>query len=242
MPPILRHPANLILIAANLVPLAGVLLWGWDAFVLLMLYWLETAIIAFWTIVRIATLPAGALGDFKLEGTDKKSFSPFGMAAFFTVHAGIFMAVHFLFLWTLFSDDWSQRIHGVRDFIVLMVIGTGLWVPLLALFIGRGALMLFDAMRPRLLRLFGIVPHDKPETSPLSPGEMLIFGLYLRVFVMQITIIVGTWFALLFGSAGALALLVVVKTAIDLSLQRLIAHVHDSMVKAKAEAAKQSQA
>src|SRR5262245_21233935 len=48
----LLQPAPLILLAANLVPLVGVLVCDWDAFVLLMLYWLETAVIAFWTILR----------------------------------------------------------------------------------------------------------------------------------------------------------------------------------------------
>jgi hypothetical protein len=43
----LLRPSVLILVAANLVPLVGVIFWGWDAFVLLMLYWLETAVIAF---------------------------------------------------------------------------------------------------------------------------------------------------------------------------------------------------
>ena len=239
---ILRHPASLILIAANLVPLVGVIFWGWDAFVLLMLYWLETAIIAFWTILRIASMPTDALGDISLKGSDKKPFSALGMAAFFTLHAGIFMVVHFLFLWEMFSDDWSRRIHGLRDFINLMVIGTGLWVPLLALFIGRGALMLFDAARPRLLRWFGIVPHDRPEHAPLSPGESLLFGLYLRIVVMQVTIIIGAWFAMIFGNAGALAFLIVVKTAVDLSLQRVISDVHEAWQKAKAEEAGKSQA
>jgi Family of unknown function (DUF6498) len=48
------------------VPVAGEsALWHWDAFILLMLYWLETAIVAFWTIVRIATMPRDALGSIK---------------------------------------------------------------------------------------------------------------------------------------------------------------------------------
>jgi len=58
----LLHPSTLILLGANLLPLAGVLFWSWDAFVLLMLYWLETAVIGFWTIVRVATAPRGSLG------------------------------------------------------------------------------------------------------------------------------------------------------------------------------------
>ena len=48
------HPATALLLLANLYPLLGVMLWGWDAFLLLMLYWMETVIVAFWTVVRVA--------------------------------------------------------------------------------------------------------------------------------------------------------------------------------------------
>jgi hypothetical protein len=238
--PRLLQPGSLILLGANLVPLVGVIFWGWDAFVLLMLYWLETAIIAFWTIVRIATLAPGTLGDLKFSD-GKRTTSSLGMAAFFTLHSGIFMMVHFLFLWELFSGDWPQRIHGVRAFLDQMVIGTGLWVPLLVLFGARGALMLFDAMRPQILRWFNIAPR-KPESPMLSAGESLLFGLYLRIFVMQFTIIIGAWFALLFGDSGALVILIVVKTAVDVCFQIIAQHVHTTMQMAKSEPAATPQA
>jgi Family of unknown function (DUF6498) len=147
----LLRPSVLILVAANLVPLVGVI-WGWDAFVLLMLYWLETAVIAFWTIVRIATLPRDALGKIRYEGSDKTP-SPLGLAAFFTLHAGIFMGVHFLFLWELFAGPWARKIHGPRDFVDQVIVATGLWVPLIALFVGRGLLMMFEIAAPSTLRL-----------------------------------------------------------------------------------------
>ena len=36
----------------NLTPLYGVLYWQWDTFQLLMLYWMETVVLAFWTLMR----------------------------------------------------------------------------------------------------------------------------------------------------------------------------------------------
>src|SRR5947208_3035320 len=95
----LLKPPALILLGTNLVPVIGVVAWEWDAFVLLMLYWLETAVIAFWTIVGIATLPRAALEEFQITNTTswkpQAASSPVGLAAFFTLHSGIFMGVHF---------------------------------------------------------------------------------------------------------------------------------------------------
>jgi Family of unknown function (DUF6498) len=215
----LTKPSALALLAANLTPLVGVVFWGWDAFVLLMLYWLETAVIAFWTIVRIALTPRNALGDIHFEGADKPA-APLAVAAFFTLHAGIFMGVHFMFLWELFSGNWSKRIHGVGDFVDQMVVGTGLWLPLLVLFAVRGALMMFATLEPSLRRLFKLAPR-RPDKNPLrlGPAETVLFGLYVRIFVMQLTIILGAWFAILMGTAGAYVFLIAVKTAIDIALQ-----------------------
>src|SRR5215510_13515421 len=111
----LLHPSTLLLVAVDAVPALGVVFWRWDAFVLLMLYWMDSAIIGFWTIARIAALPSAPMG--RLFGDDRPAArSPLGVAAFFVLHSGIVMGVHLLFLWAVFAGDWSGRIHGVRDF------------------------------------------------------------------------------------------------------------------------------
>jgi hypothetical protein len=214
----LLYPSTLILLAANMFPLVGVLAWGWDAFVLLVLYWLETAVIAFWTIVRIATTPRDSLGDIKFNGSDKPG-APLGLALFFTVHAGIFMAVHFLFLWTLFSGGWARKIHSPGEFFDQIVIGTGLWLPLVVLFLVRGWLIMFERFEPGLRRTFRIAPRRPAPASLLTSTESSLFGLYARIFIMQFTILLGAWVALLVGAAGAYALLVLLKTALDVAFQ-----------------------
>ena len=228
-------PSTLILLAANLVPLVGVFMWGWDAFVLLVLYWLETAVIAFWTVVRIATMSRESLGDLNFEGADKtKPASPIALAAFFTVHAGIFMAVHFMFLWELFAGGWARKIHGPRQFVDELVIGTGLWVPLLVLFVVRGGLIMFETAEPYLRGAFRLAPKQTDKSAAmLSPSETVLFGLYTRIFVMQFTIILGAWFALLLGTAAAYAFLVAVKTGIDIAFQVCGDAIHAAWLKAK---------
>jgi hypothetical protein len=234
----LLRPSILILIAANLLPLVGVMFWHWDGFVLLMLYWLETAVIAFWTVVRLAFMPRTAVGDMHFEGSDKPA-TPVALALFFTVHAGIFMLVHFFFLWELFSNERPRNIHNVHEFVSQLIVATGLWVPLGALFIARGALTLFAVMQPVLLRLFRIKHPAAAESEiSLNPAEAMLFGLYLRIFVMQATLILGVWFILLTGSSGAYVFLIALKTSIDVAFELRPNLLGDAVRRAKAKAAR----
>ena len=52
---------------------------------------------------------------------------------------------------------------------------------------------------------------------------------------MQVTIIIGAWFAMLVGNAGALVFLIAVKTAVDLSFQIIAERFHAAWIKAKAD-------
>jgi hypothetical protein len=47
----------------------------------------------------------------------------------------------------------------------------------------------------------------------------VLFGLYVRIFIMQVTIILGGWFALMVGTIGAYVFLIALKTAIDVAFQ-----------------------
>ena len=55
---------------------------------------------------------------------------------------------------------------------------------------------------------------------------------------MQLTILLGAWFALAVGTAGALVLLVLLKIAVDLGFEAIAEHVHSAWAKAKAESRK----
>jgi hypothetical protein len=65
----------------------------------------------------------------------------------------------------------------------------------------------------------------------------VLFGLYIRIVVMQVTIILGAWFAMLIGTAGALVFLIAIKTAVDLSFQIVAERFHAAWVEAKQKAA-----
>jgi hypothetical protein len=147
--------------------------------------------------------------------------------------------MHFMFLWTLFAGAWARRIHGPRDFAIQIVVDSGLWLPLLLLFLMRGLLLLLDLFEPALRRLFRLAP-PRPAQTTLSPTESVLFGLYGRIVVMQLTIILGGWFALMVGTAGAYVLLIALKTALDVAFTVFPAAIEAKWRKAKADA-RQSQ-
>jgi hypothetical protein len=211
------HPGIPILLVANLYPLIGVVLWGWDAFLLLILYWMETVIVAFWTIVQIAQFPPGAAGALEASG-GRKVTAPLAIAGFFTLHAGIFISVHLVFLWTLFSGDWSKRTSGLFAFFRHAIGTEGLWVPLLFLFVARGAFVLIGLLPNRMLPW---QRRDEALSRHAAETKMngLLVGLYGRIVVMQVAIIFGGWFAMAIGSMAPLILLILGKTAADLLLQ-----------------------
>ena len=49
----LRTPAVTSLVLANLIPLAGTLFFGWSSGVIMVLYWFETAVIGFYSILKL---------------------------------------------------------------------------------------------------------------------------------------------------------------------------------------------
>lgn len=91
----------IVLIAANLFSIIGILLWDWNAAALLLVYWFESAIIGFFNILKM-----GFVEIRRFSG--RKSFA---RIPFFIVHYGIFMFAHLMvILWFVLA---SQSIRGI---------------------------------------------------------------------------------------------------------------------------------
>lgn len=212
--------ARVVIFAANLLPLAGVWFWGWDAFQVLMLYWAETVIVALWTLARIATMPDPG-GD---DGLGRIVINA-GKTAFFTLHAGIFISVHLVFLLTLFSGDWDGRIHGPIAFVDALYIQSGAWAALLLAFLAGLIGFVTAAPQPTVVtwlykrigvqRVAAAVRKAEPDADPLNP---VISGLYTRIIVMQFGIIFGAWLSEAFGSRAPLVIVIVLKSLIELGV------------------------
>lgn len=205
LPSRLAEPALLALLAANLLPLAFVAAGLASAAELLLTYWLENLIVAFYAILRMAT----ARGD-PQSGPGRRAV----FILFFIVHFGMFCAAHFAALRHfalsrsdllpldphLFLDHDLRAAfpspapwQGVPDAFALLVA---------ALFVSHGV----SFVRNFLQR--GELFHARPAEEMHRP--------YRRMIPLHIATLAGGTFVLSQSSAGAvLALLVVVKTVVD---------------------------
>jgi hypothetical protein len=211
--------ATVATLVGNLIPLYGVLYWDWDTFQLLMLYWMETAIIAFWTIRRLAKLPQDQLGTMKINGVEKPATTRM-MVGFFSMHAGAFIFGHLLFLCVLFSGDWFKRVH-TGGIVSELVTTNGVWIALALLFVGSWISFLIDIKPDYVVRIERWLQPNRfvPQAEPVKGGVGAIVGvLYLRIFIMQAAIIFGAMLAQKLGSIAPLLIMIGLKTLSDLAM------------------------
>jgi hypothetical protein len=95
-----KSPSVIVLVLANLIPLGGVLFFGWQVFPIMFLFWLENVVVGAFNVVKmiLARGPGSHVGV--------KLF----LVPFFTVHYGIFTLVHGVFV---FRDVW-RGLAGLR--------------------------------------------------------------------------------------------------------------------------------
>ena len=233
------------LVAANAIPLVGVAFFGWSLWTILVLYWVENGIVGFWTVPKILMARGSIIGDVgKLASVGFGRLASGGSRAldlaaaampagevesaatgclrvpltlFFLVHYGIFWLVHGLFVFALptflgaANSGIDPGFPAVASDVIVRSSGFGeiAWssvaIGAVALFISHGASFLFTYLgRGEYLR-----------TS--APAQMV--APYGRVVVLHLTIIFGAFVVVLIGAPiGALVILVVLKTLLDLRI------------------------
>ena len=199
--------AVVALVAANLVPLVGVLFLGWSVWTILTVYWLENGIVGFYNVLKMAVVP----GIGKL-----------GMIPFFIIHYGMFWAVHGIFV---------QTLPGLTGF------GTAVdqpFLPVETLVPGQSGTVVFDTATSAgadpssvILAAIGLfISHGVSFVfNFLRRGEQLrtsvtqlMFAPYGRVVILHLTILFGAFAVAAFGARLLpLVILVSLKTAMDLS-------------------------
>ena len=184
--------SSIALVLANLVPLAGVLLFDWQVFDILMLYWAENVVIGVVNVLRMA-----------VSSGRRRSF----LIPFFTVHYGLFCFGHLSAITALFSDTFGTA-NAVQYFLGMpldQAWRSPLWISIAAIAVSH------------LFSFFGnfIANEEYRRTN----AEDLMKRPYGRIIVTHVAIIIGAALIQWLGSPVAmLAILVGAKIVFDLRL------------------------
>lgn len=178
----------------------GVLVLGWPVFAVMALFWFENVVIGGFNVAKM--LVSGTrLGAAGLIGA-------LALAAFFTVHYGMFTAVHGVFVIALFGGELGQG-----------AMSAGLFAPLFRMLdhllaSGDGGLA---AAAIVALHAAGFVRWWLDTRAAPTPLKELMGAPYGRIVVLHITLIAGAFLvqALKAPVAGAL-LLIALKLGWDL--------------------------
>ena len=201
----------LVLIAANIIPIFGVLFLDWDAFYVVLLYWSENLVIGFYNILKIAFAsvphPMAHLGKLFL-------------IPFFSCHYGGFTAIHGFFVLAIFKKDinfqpivgkaWpcffvfiQMHINVAKQ--IYAVIPSQIRIAIAALFLSHGVSFVYN--------------YILKKEYKKAKGQNLLMAPYGRVVVMHFTILGGAFLSFVLGSPAAiLLLLIVLKTIVDVNL------------------------
>lgn len=183
-----------LILAGNLVPVFGVLLLGWDAAQILILYWTENVVLGLLAVPRI-------LAARRREGA--KGQTNVAAALFFMVHYGLFCFGHLVFAMMLAGDfiaadgggDVRARTFGAPGFpwAVLSLVAIHL------------VIQVRDWWRVRAWR------DASPSFEMAKP--------YGRIVVLHVTVLIGAWLMLIFNApAWVVLVLCLAKATIELGV------------------------
>jgi len=189
-----KSPSVIVLVLANLIPLGGVLFFGWQVFPIMFLFWLENVVVGGFNILKMLLA--------------RGSGSPVGvklfLVPFFTVHYGIFTLVHGAFVFAMFGTDWRAgagpfpSITTVSDLVTQQHLGGAM----LGLVASHG----FSFLRNYVGN--GAYRSTAVATLMIQP--------YGRVVVLHLAILGGGFLIMLMGMpAAGLALLIILKIGLD---------------------------
>jgi hypothetical protein len=198
-----------LLVAANLVPLVGVVFLGWNLQTIVTLYWMENGVVGAYAAARIATAQGvdPNPGTVTINGRAvpraqlaNPATARVVLVPFFLVHYGGFWLVHGLFVVVFLPLMWSD-IAGVP---LAGIEWSALLVAIPILVLSHGASFLFNWW------LGGERQASTPMREMGAP--------YGRVVILHLTILLGAFAVAFLGAPiGALVVLVVLKTVADLA-------------------------
>ncbi len=213
------YGAVVALIAANLIPLAGVLFLGWSVWSILVLYWIENGIVGVINIMKMVRAQGPDTTDrTAIAQNPVPSSAKIALIPFFVIHYGLFWFVHGIFVLSLpvFTGMFADPLTSFGED------STGFFFPFEDPDPGRpgldGGALLFGAVALAISHGVSFVWNflRGGEYRRVSAARQM-FAPYGRLFALHLTIIVGAIAVIFTGApAAAVAILVAAKTALDL--------------------------
>ncbi len=185
--------SDIFLIAANLLPVVGVWFFGWNPKEVFIVYCLETIIIGFYNLVKMAFITAVKKTDiWQNNGTQTRVSGLFFML-FFLVHYGMFVVIQMGLFFGVSGIGDEYKIGFFSFFYKWPQLITHNAIIMLAVFfISYG----YKTVTEFIIR--GLY-----KTTPLG---LQMFQPYMRIFIQQFAVILGSMF-LVFG-AGKIFILI----------------------------------
>ena len=212
-----------LLIAFNLVPLIGVLAWGWNVATILVLYWVENGIVGVLNVPKMLlaagpdepperTVQVRGIGPVLVRRSGTVTTA--GLVPFFLLHYGIFWVVHGVFVFALPAfagiaggTEFRTLPDGSIEFGAAPIAGPNLTA------VALGAIG-FAISR---VGSFFVNYVGRKEYLRVSPARQM-FAPYGRLLILHLTILFGAFVSLAIGSpVGAIVVLVLIKTVVDLA-------------------------
>lgn len=195
--------SDIFLIVANLLPVAGVWFLGWRAEEAFIVYCFETIIIGIFNLIKMGIVTIYRKTDIWYNKGSKQPMSGLFFMFFFLIHYGFFVAIQ------------MGLFFGVSG------IGDEYKIDFFNFFYKWPQLLTNDALIG--LAVFALGYAYKTLTEFILPGEyktiplmLLMFQPYLRIFVQQVTVILGSIF-LSFGAGKVFILIfVLIKIYFDI--------------------------
>lgn len=190
------------------VPVVGILFFGWDWRSLILLYWLENITVGLRNAISMArterTADPGASGRFTVNGRPAESASKPFLVLFFVFHYGLFTLVHGVFVMIIvFAGGFG--LFGEAESTGIDAVG-GEWL-------GLGGILLVWG----IASVVQIIADLFVPRASLPPAASLFLAPYGRILALHVTIILGAWLIASLGwPPSAAILLVALHFALDL--------------------------
>ncbi|MFI5235842.1 MAG: DUF6498-containing protein [Gemmatimonadales bacterium] len=192
-----------VLVLANIVPLIGVLFFGWQVFPIILIYWLENVVVGGFNVLKMLT----ADPDQPIAWAGKLFLIPF-----FCIHFGMFTLIHGIFVFTIFG----RGVPSLHQFhsgwlsvaqVMAAIHATHVEYAVLALLLSHGFSFVWNYL---------LGGEYKNVQLQLLMGQP-----YARIVILHLVVLGGAFLVAAVGSPlPALVLLVALKTGVDVAAHR----------------------